>query len=91
MKKFISVIVFIIVLLTPNVIVFAGSSCLTDPKTRNNYYNGRRQGDNLTNWNNRTRMENSTGPEWVQRQERQNYRLHQFKRQHSDFTENHWN
>ena len=91
MKKIVTILVFVGLVLSSS-LVFAGGECLSDPNTRKNYYNGRRQGDNLTNYNNYMRMQNGndSSPEWVRRQEQQNFRLHQFKRQHSDFTERHW-
>lgn len=92
MKKFI-LTTLLIGLLAGGNLAFADGSCLNDPTTRRNYYNGRRMGDNLTNHNNRQRYNNSYNngaPEWVLRQENQNTRLHEYKRQHSDFTEDHW-
>lgn len=87
MKKLIGLLLFLW-LLVPSVSAVAGSSCLSDPVTRKNYYNARRQADNLTNSNNRSRVNSSSN--WVRRQEEQNYKLHKYKSQHSNFTESHW-
>lgn len=91
MKRLVTLLIAV-GLLVSSVPVMAGSGCLSDPQTRRNYYNSRRQADNFTNYNNQRRMyrNRNNKPEWVQRQERQTYDLHRQKRNHSDFTEQYW-
>jgi len=85
MKKFITILC-VGFILTASAAVY-GQGCLSNHQNRQSFYNARKQADNFTNFNNKQRVQNYNGPEWVQRQQIQNYNLGVQKRQNSDAVE----
>lgn len=81
MKNMIIFFMFICLLLVYAHNVCAGGNCFSDTDS---FYNGRRQADRLTDYNNQMRLENTNKPEWVIRQERQIRDLHRYKMQGSE-------